>query len=331
MAGVSVGGAALTARGIRQEFIDAYDAFSARINPALNACMDLGMPSDKGIELYGYFLSPPHPRIWRVGEEIPEAAFNSRTFSVVNYDWGLRIPWHENIEEDDQTKSLLPHVRQGGENFALLSERVFFQFLLGATDNDLLPAVPNAADGSALFAGTGSTRFGATDGNIVTGGGVATVAAIQTDLFKAISRFVLFQDTEGQPLWPYERIAEAEIVIIYGSANEEVFRRAFEQKFHIAAATTATSNAGVSNIVADAGLKYRLWSTPRITDNDWFVFLGNAPKKSIFRQVRRNLRDNLEDMTNSDNARKTKMKALQWDCRFGFGMQEAYNAIKVNN
>lgn len=314
-------------RGARSEFLETYKTMIKEVNPNLKQCMTLGVPSDKISEVYPYFESAPNPKRWARGEDIPAEAFASKSFLVPNFDWGLAIDWHENDEQDDQTGGFMDRVREGATRFALLPERIFFQYLTAGADADLIPAVPNAPDGVALFSATtatGGNRFGVAGGNIVTGGGVATTAAIQTDFWAAVQRFIRMLDTTMQPLWPAELVARG-VTIIYGAANEQVFRQAFQQTF------VQATNAATSNVILDAGMKVNLWSTPRITDNDWFVFLNAAPKKAVFEQVRMPLRDNIEDMLNSDNTRRTKNKRVQWDARFGFGISLPYQAVKVNN
>ena len=325
------------ARGLRTTFVDTYQRLLAEAHPLLKKVMDLGLPSDKSSELYAYFESSPHPTRWPRGEDIPADAFRARNWTVENYDWAKKVSWHSNDEADDQTKSLVDRVRDVAGAFQILPERIFFQVLTGSVDLDLLPVVPTAPDGAALFATTagGAARFGVTGGNIVTGTGVATVAAVHTDLYGGIARFLRMQDTEGQPLWPPELVGRG-ITIVYGSANELVFRQAFSQMNHVqivqnVAAAENVAAAAPSNVVLNSGLRFNLWSSPRILDNDWFVFLDGGPKKAIFEQVREPLQDDVEDFGNSDRTRSTKMKSIQWHARMGYGVSLPYQAIQINN
>lgn len=316
----------LLARGLRTEFVDTYARAIKDAEAQLSKVMELGIPSNKNAELYGYIESAPAWKIWPRGEDIPRNAMRSRSYQVVNYDWAITIDWHENDEEDDQSLSLTRRVREAATGGALLKERVFFQMITGATDANLLPVVPTCPDGAALFATTASSvnRFGASSGNLLTGNGVSSTAAIQQDFFSAWSQFKAFDDTQGQPLWPSETIGRG-LTIIYGSANEQVFRQAFSQIFNSIGSTAP------SNVIMDSRLVPDLWSTQRITDGDWFVFLNGAPIKAVFEQVRRPPRDNMEDMLNSDLARRTKNKAMSWDARFGFGANLPIQAVKINN
>lgn len=309
------------ARGLRAEFVDTYKSRLDQVNTRLALVMDLDVPSDKLTEEYAYPESAPHPVRWPRGQNPSDQAFGFRSWTVTNYDWVARIPWHANDEADDQTRSLVQQAQQAGSNFALLPERVFFQILLGTTDLDLLPAAPQAPDGVALF--SSSTRFGNGSGNIVSGDGVATVAAILTNLYEATARATLFQDTQGQPLLPQELLQT--VLVIHGASNEEVFDRAFNQRIQ------QGTQAGVSNVVLDTNRKVVRWSTPRITDNDWFVVFPDVKHRPLFRQTRQPLQDNMEDFRNSDRTRDTKVKRLQFDARYGFGCALPYNIIKIDN
>lgn len=323
----------LLARGLRTEFTETYSRAIKGAESILSSVMELNIPSNKLSEIYGYFETTPHWRRWDRGQEIPRASMRARNFTVPNYDWGIAIDWNENDEQDDQSRSLITRVRQAALDAALLPERVFFQYLTQSVDNDLVKAIPNAPDGVAIFSATDAAagnRFQVSGGNMVTSSGVASTQAVQTDFFTAVTRFGRFLDTDGQPLWPRE-LVEKGVVVIYNIANELYFRQAFQQAFNAIApvAGTAGTAAAPTNVILDAGLKVALWPTPRITTNSWYVFLQGAPTKAVFQQVRQPPRDNLEDMLNSDFARRTKTKSMQWDARFGYGISLPFQVIQV--
>lgn len=315
------------ARGLKTEFVDTYKSYAPASEAKVGMVMDLSVPSDKATELYAYFESAPHPRRWPMGEDRGTEGFRARDFSVANYDWTAGVSWHENHEQDDQTKSLVEQARDAGQNFGLLPERCLFQYLLAATDLDLLPALQNAPDGAALFSatdGAGNARFGVTGGNTMTGAGL-NGAAIRSDFFRIKARATAAQDTKGQPFLPQDLLDEW--VIIYSSTYEEAFLEAFQQALTIPAA----GGGAASNVALLAGLKFHLWSTPRITSGNWFLRLVKVRKKSLFRQVRQELRDNVEDFTNSDLVRRTKVKSLFWDARFGIGLGLPIDWWRVTN
>lgn len=327
MPGQTVYAADVLTAGLRGDFWDTYLKTSDGLKPRLPLMMDLDVPSDKLTETYGYFNSAPHPRRWVRGNAIPEKGFKGVSFSVTNKDYGISIPWHVNDRMDDQTKSLFNMAQNGGAGFALLDERILYQILTGSTDLDLLESIPNAPDGVGICNATdgdGAARFGVSGGNVETGGGVASSEAIRDDYISALNRFRQFQDTEGQPLFD-PSIIDSGCTVTYGVANDKVFREAFMQRM------TVQSSVAPSNIILDSGLNVTLVPTPRITDNDWWVFLNGIRRKPVFRQTRQPIQEHTATMENSDWARKHKEESIQWDCRYGYGVAVPYGVCKVNN
>lgn len=315
------------ARGLKQKFVDTYKTYVVGSEALVGQVMDLSEPSDKSAELYAYFESAPVVKRWPRGDARSTEGFRARSFEVPNYDWSAGVDWHDNDEQDDQTRSLPAQAADAGMSFALLPERVLFQYLNAATDLDLLPALPNAPDGAALFAatdGAGNARFGVIGGNTMTGSGL-TASAIRSDLFTIKGRARRALNTKNQPLLPPEFLTDW--VIIYGSHIEEVFAEAFLQSV----TNDRQRDGGVSNTIMASGTKIILWSTPRITTNNWFARPVKVPHRSLFRQVRQEVRDNMADFTNSDQTRLTKIKSLYWDARFGFGLGLPYDWWRVVN
>jgi hypothetical protein len=316
----------LLVRGLRMEFKDTYERFIKSPDPHLTNVMILDIPSNKISEIYGYTETAPHWIRWQRGEEIPRSGFRSRNFTVINHDWGIAIDWHDNDEQDDQSMSLVQRVRDAAVDAAILPERVFFQLLTSATDNNLLPYIPNAPDGSGLFAttdGGGGNRFKATNGNSLSTSGIGSTALVQQDFFRVWSQFRKFKDTDNQPLFPPELLNRG-VTVLYGTQNEQVMRQAFHQMF------VQGNNAAPSNVIVDTRMAPTLWPTPRITDDSWYVALNGAPRKAIFQQVRQPPRDLMEDFLNSDFTRRTKIKAMQFDARYGYGIALPYQIIKVS-
>ena len=326
MAGQLVLSAATLTAGIRADFARTYANKNKGVEQKLGPIMTLKMSSDKLIELYAYYESAPHPKIWPRGTDLPVKNFRSIGYNVENFDWSIGVEWHKNDRADDQTRTLFDQARQAGANFGLLTERIFFQFILATTDSDLLATIPNAPDGAVLYATTagGSDRFGATDGNLLSGSGVATSDDVRTDYFSAVAQFDLFQDTEGQPLWDPSDV-ERGTTVIYGASNRKVFADAFQQ------GRTLEGGAALTNIIMDSGQKVTLMSTPRITDDDWFVFMNDLEVKPIFEQLRQGLQTWDQLMSNSDRARNTKQEGVQWDARMGYGISIPYGTVKINN
>lgn len=325
------------ARGIRNNFVDTYDNAWKDVKAMLSPVMELDVPSDAESETYAYDESAPHPAYWQRGKEIPRAAFGAKKFSVANRDWGIAIDWHENDERYDQTKHLTVKAKKAGRNFARLPWRCFWQIVNGTTDGKLLPSIPNAPDGAALLSatdGAGANRFGVSGGNIVTGTGT-TPAQIQADFYSALERILSFQDLEGEELWSDEMLKEG-VTIFHGVAASDFFAAAFAQRLNVqvvqnAAASENVGGATRSNLILDNGWKVTLIATQKITDNDWYLAADGVDVKPFFQQVSAPLRDNMEDMLNSDNSRRTKNRSIQWDMSFGIGLNLPYGFVKVNN
>lgn len=319
-------------RGLRDAFANAYDSMAEQIRTELESVMELGLPSDTDTEYYAYFESAPHPRHWPEGETVAKAGFKAVQFSVVNKDWGLEVEWQANAEADDQLRKVRPRAAQTGTNFALLDHRVFFQMLTGATDPELLPAIPSAPDGAAIFATTagGAARFGATSGNLLTGTGVASSATIIADVFDAIEQFSLFKDTESQQLFPKSMLDQG-YIIYFGAANFRVFSQAFNQNPTPAGVLTSTSNAGVQNEFTAAGIKIEARPTQYITDNDYFIFARGVPWKPFFTQTREPVQEVPFDEMNSKDSARSRLRSMIWHARTGYGVWLPYGVIKVNN
>ena len=324
--------------GLRSDFIDTYQGIRNRQKDSRLALVMGEIAATNRKQDFAYFEKAGHVRLWRRGEAIPKEAHGSIGFSAYVHNWGMGVDWHKDDLQDDQTQSLMQSAKEAGESFGLLPERLFFDLLTGTATN--LPAIPLAPDGAAFFATTASSvaRFGATNGNLLTGAGVATTSAVLADYYKAIVQFGAFQDGKGQPLFSPETIGQG-VLIIHANADTQIMEEAFLQKRqgvgYTAAGATGTSSlvygTTPSNIVQDASRNVQLWASPRIATGDWYVFLLGAPKKPTFLLKRQEVQEHVSTMDNSDNARKTGQEGIQWDSREGAGIALPYGAIKINN
>lgn len=327
MPGIPVGAGALLTAGLRADFIKTYQSRYKASAERLGNCMQMAVPSDKRTEFFAYPESAPYPEIWERGDTISSEAFDSIGYNTTNKNWGKRIEWHEDDEDDDQIGAIKTQVRQLGENWGTLNERVFFQMLLGSTNAKLLPSIPNAPDGAALYSAThgdGTNRFGVSGGNIISGSGVGSSAAVRTDVFNALELFARFQDTKGEPLMSPE-IIEAGMTLVYNIQNYQLLAEALIQS------RTLDGGAALTNIVLDSGLKITLWGTQRVTDNDMYIFVNEASVKPLFQLERKPLQERFADMTNSDWARDTGYRYLQYKARRGYGLNLPHSTVKINN
>lgn len=319
---------------IRSEFVGAYNSAYSGLKNRFGSVMRFDIPSDKAQEIFAYFESAPYARRWRRGDEATFDSFGSVNWTVINHDWVSGVTWHEDDEQDDMTRSLPDRGRDAGNNFGLTDERVFFQIMLGSTDGDLLPAIPNAPDGADLYNatdGAGADRFGVSGGNIVASQTLTTAAGIRAALFNAMERAGQFQDTKGQPLWNYDMLNS--MTVFYNVANDQLVREATIQgrtlQVQTGTSTTDTSTAAaVTNIIVESGVQINLAPTQRITTNNLYVFFDKAPQKALFTLARQGLRETPFDRTNSDSGRLRKEKGILWDNRRGYGVFLPYQTIE---
>lgn len=325
--------------GLRAEFRDAYRFRYKAMLDKLKGIMRLDVTSDKRVEPYAYMKTAPYARRWDQGNAIPEGATETVQWDVTNYRYGIRVGWFKDDEADDQIDSIVSKAREAGDQMATLDERILFQILENTTDEDLLPAIPNAPDGAALYSatdGASANRFGVSGGNIVTGTSSPTAQDIRGYYQDVLARFADFQDTESQPLLP-PNVLDGGIMLIYGTELTQEMKEAFVQgqvsEYRAGTDTTDTSTAAsVSNVILDSGDRVVLYRTQRVTaTNDIYAFALGAPLKPIFRQTREALRESVGNEGNSDIARDFWWDYLQWTLRYGYGVNLPYATIKINN
>lgn len=323
---------ALIINGLRTEFVDTYTAIRNRQSSGMLPLVMDTINATNRVHDFAYIEAGPHMELWRRGDPIPQDAMGSVSFSAVVHNWGRRVKWHKDDRADDQTQSLLDAARMAGESYGLLPERMLFDLITGTATT--LPVVPNAPDGAGFFATTagGVSRFGVANGNLLTGTGVASIATVLADYYKAIQQFMLFKDGKDQPLLSPETIQQG-VLILHAAADLQVMEQAFLQRQQPVVFGSNTAAAGVSNIVQDASRNIKLWGSPRLATGDWYVFLLGSPKKPTFKLDRKSLTEAtaFEGDNNSDHTRTTGEEYIQWDARMGAGIGLPYGAIKINN
>lgn len=305
-------------------------------DPRVADIMELGLPTDKRQEFYGYPLSAPTVDFWQRGQPIPRETSAMVTWEVDNDSFGKAFEFHEDdLNDVGKVMGAQAWVRGLASRGAQLPDRVGFQIADGTTNRKLLPGIPLAPDGVGLFSaldGDGNARFGyvgpgTETGNIVKGAGYSPDAIRSTFLDKVIPYYLGAQDTKGEPLNDQSEV-ESGITIVCNSRFAGVFGKAFTQARTLEEGTVGA--AATSNYILDGGFKVKLWPTQRKSSLNWFCVAVNAGPKPLLQQVRLALRSIDEDRSNSDRARNTKMNAFQVDLRHGYGVALPYTACQVD-
>lgn len=313
--------AALTA-GIQTNFSHTYATSSRAEIAKVSKVMDMGQSAKARTVPLAYFETTDYPEYWPYGEDIPEGNNQAVSYSTTIRRWAKRIKWNRDDVTDELTHTLKQRALQLGEHFGTLHVRILFQILTASVDPLLLPAIQNAPDGSALF--SGSTRFGVSTGNVIAGNGVADAASIVRDYYRGIVRFTQQLDTKGQPLHNPGQ-SDAGIMVIFGTANKEVFERAFNGTIQ------QGIQAGISNPLKDTGKNFELWETARLTDNDWFIVLTGDPLKAIGQFEVEGMETAEADWSNSDLARTQDIGYFQAKARYGYSINLPYQINKIDN
>jgi len=310
--------------GIRTAVLGTYRRQYEAQTERLSQCMDLDFPSDTRSEFYFYWEAAPHLGRWGYGGELPFEGFRGIQFEVSNHRWAKAISWQADDEADDQTRDLINQARGLGQSAATLDERIFFQIINGTADNELLPTVPNAPDGTAVYNAADAVRFGVTDGNLVEDIAAPTTAAgCRSNYHGVIGRFADFQDTKGQPHFD-PGVVEGPLVWIGNTAQSGAILGAFMREERV-----ADSSAGVSDEIRGAGRTVIPWITQRATADEANCFLTNAPVKAVFSQLREPLAEVAATDANSDRARESDENYIRFKMRKGFGAALPLATCKV--
>ncbi len=334
---ISVG--STIAAGVRDDFMHTYEPSFDGVLESLGDAMQMDVPFNHRTETFAMHETMAYPERFDEGqEEIPEEGTGSLSFTVTVYDYGKRVSWKVKDREDNKIGDLRGKAQVLGTHFASIASRVFIELVTASAS--LLPTIPNAPDGAAPYSATdgdSAARFGITGGNIFTGTGVATSAAIEDDFFNAIERMGQFLDIKGQPYWEPSVLTER-YTIYFNIANLKVFTQAFKATaVHSVSVGTDTTDpgtgAGVSNIILASGVQVTLRPTSRITDNDWFIFRGDAPVRPFFRGMKRNLtmEDSIMGGTSTAVTQNIAKEWVQFTTREAYGVNIPFSTVKVNN
>ena len=149
-----------------------------------------------------YFLTdPPSWERWDEGDPRSLGSLSDQSWTVPITKWQSGIQWKRIDQEDEIIQGrLLSQARGISKKASLVDIEVFFQILQGTTDPKRLKVIPTAADGLALY--SSSRELFGSNGNIVGGSGVSTVAKIKADFFECLERLHNVRDTHNDLYHP---------------------------------------------------------------------------------------------------------------------------------
>ncbi len=324
--GSSVGSLSL---GISTAFVGAYRRAEASANAGRLGRIVANVPATTDHFRAAYFQSPPIPGFWGRGRNVQSKAFKDVGWTIAVNEWAAKVEWKWTDEQDDQTGSLVSQGSGVGNGFWVRDHSCFFQIMNASTDAFGLQAIPTASDGAAMYSatdGASAARFGVTGGNLITGQSFSSGAGLRNGYQAALARMFQFQDTESQPLLDP---GAKNFLVIGAAADLAAYNEAFKQNMVAQSDSTATSNAGVSNVLFDAGYNVQLMLTQRVSTGSMFVFNTDVPVQPLVRVNRSMPEPYPITMANDGLAKENGIVGLQWIARTGYGLSLPYGTVKV--
>jgi phage major head subunit gpT-like protein len=327
--------------GVQGAFQMTFQRETEALVRRMDPMMQLGVPSSGRYEIYAAAKSAPHASRWRPGNKASYKGFGSFQWTTENLDWEVGSYIDEDDAEDDRLGLAVSRAQDSASALAELPFRVFSQIISSATNPDLLPTIPTAPDGQALFA-TSSTfwsngyRYGISTGNILTGSGVGSAAVVLDDFFSGVQRFGEFLDTELLPLHNLDRLNAAGFDVMFPVTHVKLFTDAFKaaQQVIVVQNVAGTENVAatpIDNTIRTGGINVTLHANPLISGNDWYIFARGARVKPVYEQMRSAASYSQFDRTNSRQNMEERLISWHWKGRSGFGCNMPEGALMVNN
>lgn len=327
--------------GVLATFDQQFARRAEALQKQMGEMMQLAVPSNGRWEIYAAAKTAPHAARWRPGNKASYKGFGSFQYAVENLVWESGSYIDQDDAEDDRLGIATRRAQDSATSLAELPYRIYSQIIASTTNPDLLPTIPNAPDGSALFS-TSSTfwpngyRFGISTGNIYTGSGVASAATVLDDFFGAVQRFGAFLDIEGLPLHSLEQLQTAGFDVMYPMELHKTFLDAFKaaQQVIVVQNVAGTENVAaqtIDNTMRTSGINVTLHPNALLSGVDWYVSARGARVKPIFEQMREGQFMGYFDRTNSKEMHDSRLVAWHWQGRSGYGVNMPEGLIQVNN
>jgi len=322
-----ISGTDLRTLGLDASFQDLYERSTEDIDSDIESLYREVEAKTNQVQ-FGALFDVPSPEAWTDGSAMPEASIDSLTHTITVLKYAVKLPWRVDDEEDDQIGAIQDRVGELATEFADLPPTAAVDLITASAS--LLPSIPTCYDGSALY--IASTRFGNAGGNSVTGGGVGTPGAIQTDFYNGKSRlksFVRHTDT-SKPFWASRKIDDnTQYMLVFSSAAsvEQNARAAFGQQISL----DVTGVAGVTNILAANQPRLKFWS--RLSGDDWRMFFTGSETRKPFLMAKRHAAPVQVEFNDSgsDWARDYDRKAVGWKQRIAFGYASPETTVLIDN
>lgn len=278
---------------------------------------------------YAFKERIPFPKPWPYRKGRTYQGLKDRKIEIGLIPYELSIGWDERDASDDQLGDLKTHVSQATKRFLQLPDVLVGEYMIGTSvyNYDGLALCYDGADLYATTDGDGVARFGVTGGNIITGSGTSTTAAVMADIIDVRERFLKMQEpVTGQPLHDPDNIVYKRMRFVIPPALDGVFMRIKKQATIY---TDPSINTAESNLLVGE-IEYSV--NQRLTDvNDWFVVIEHAYWKPFAYRAPNNLRQIFANMQNSDKSRETAEEFVFCDLRLGLGPWCPFTTIKVSN
>ena len=234
-------------------------------------------------------------------------------YTITNNIYKAAIEIERAIFEDDQIGTLVPRIRQLGEEAARHPGQLILQ----------LPVINGLAfDGVAFFADTrtiGRADPAVMDNSLAQTG--VTIANIQTDIGLVRKALRLFQDDQGRPM---NNVLN---VIMCDPTIEQAMYQALSIQFPAAAPTAANIIPAGATVTTVNG--YKLITNPYITNaNEWYGFAITPTMRPFIYQTR--VAPSLENLAaNSPNAVLSDRFIYSVRARYNVGYGDPRYAVRV--
>lgn len=284
---------------------------------------------------FAFYEDAPVASIWAAGVDRKISAFRARQFSAISYRFQNAVEWNRRDRLYTQV-DLISQARRAGDSYAALHDRIGAQMITQTADADLLPALPNAADGAAFWSalnGDGNNRYGVAGGNIVAQTGV-TAAAVRADFYSALERIARFvTPTSGQPVWNSRQVADSTFYVAGRSEFLDVFLEAFRaQTVWSDNAGAGAGAAGVTNIILAGGQKVVTvpWNRIAAGNSSLYVFMSGASiEPPMFHIQDSGLQVTEKTALNSDRSVFADVEGVYWVDDRTYGLGNVYQSVVI--